>query len=979
MMNVTLSPVSQLLQSKRALFQHSSQGPYPGVRFGGEGDGDSFKVSKPKVTESSKPAESKPKLAVFPSTGIKSESRKQFEELVVQLEHALDSSPLPVGINRYQSDQTFVLNGHPFTLSRKKISTSWNGGAGDYGYILKRTDGKQTILMGYQENYPQNYDTSPYIEFQSPSLPKGKIRLYDKDLVSVARQLCRNRFQVPDLLYEGRPVQLSETEINLLSGNWADQHEQLQQVLADFEKGVVVKSGSDSSEIMLHGQKYTLSQGKEDAGIIPYTLKNQDETFAAHVYVRNNYPQNYLQTPFFLCRLSNPSGGVRYKAETDDPEMVAQASRIFSQAFALPSLLETKTEKVTSPAIGYEIVADLERVAYTQGNSLLQMGPKFKVYAPLLIDKGEVQVPVGQEDTYPQQVRAAFQKAFYTIYEEYASQSNLGAAMALTAKYALNGQLPLEQVEPFWEAAIRYCNEYLKTKFTFDGEIEEDTFGDMITRNGIEAHISLEDPDPLTRLYGLMGEKAEGAPMVIPSGIPNAHPLNPVIQAPDPEALYQALQQYRSIGEFLDKVSNGSNDGVTAFANKLGDDLQTFGANYIRAYAGDAVATLKVVYRLLYEKKGLEMLAPIVTHREVMLDSMAAHDHRSLHPEVRGYQHEPNLAELLLSLNNPHLGANLEYADYITRAITSIEQHIRYGIRIRGNMVKQWARLGLLTHGFKPYKHDARGGEQSMFRQFGFERFKRPDEELGPGFLLTQASNPTALKDLDPQTVIEFRRGYVLASHPDRGTLLVRNSSLVFGRDLLWEPAYYSEKALTLKELKKLDSEEALKSWGFTRILDPKLYQSSKVDGFVQNLETLLDELFHVREAYSKWRFDPNGFDSEDNFTGDLTPGMRTLANFLENLLGEQALGMSEGALPALALFSPKTPPEHPFVFHDAMGNPHRSLSVSETLLEELQARLNGTWNDADYPHSMWSAFVQAAVDHQAEILLIDPPNTKQS
>lgn len=978
-MNLTFRPADALSQTlttpPRSLGNH-----FVGIRFGAEGDGDSFKVSKPKVSESAKPATSKPKLAVFSNSGVKSEVRRLFEELVVQLENSLDATPLPIGGNRYQGEQTVVLNGYPFTLSRKKLSTSWNGGVADYGYILKRKDDKQAILLGYQDNYPKNYDCTPYIEVQSASLPNGKFRLYEKDLVSIARQLCRNRFQVPALLYEGRPIQLSETEIKLLAGNWDDKQDQLQQVLTDLEKMVVIKSDSDSAEVMLHGQKYTLQRGKEDSVITPYTLKNQDETFKAHVYLRNNYPQNYASTPFFECHLNSPYGGLLYKADTPDPEMVQKASALFSQAFTLPSLLDTKTEMVPSPAMGYEIVADLERVAHTQGEYAMQMGPQFKVFAPLIIDKSNVQVPAGQEDAYSQQVRAAFQKAFYPIYDKYTSASNLGAAMALTAKYALNGQLPLEQVEPFWEAAIRYCNEHLKTKFTFDGEIEEDTFGDMITRNGIEALISLEDPDPLTRLYGLMGKKAEDVPPTIAagaSGMSEPHLLNPVLQASDPEALYQALQQYRGIGEFFDNVSHGSNDAVTAFANKLADDLQTFGANYIRAYAGDEVATLKVVYRLLYDKKGLELLAPIITHREMMMDMMAAHKRRRTTPQVRAFQHEPNLAELFLSLNNPHLGANLEYADYLTRTITSVEQHIGYGIRIRGNMVKQWARLGLLTHGFKPYKHDARGGEASMFRQFGFERFKRPQENLGPGFLLTKASNPTALAALESNTMIEFRRGYVLASNPDWGTVLVRNSSLVFGRDLLWEPAYYSSKALTPKDLKKLDSEESLEKAGFTRILDPKLYDSSSSQGFAHNLEKLLDELFHMRDAYSKWRFDPNGFDQNDNFTGDLTPGMRTLANTLENLLGEQALGMSEGSLPSLALFSPKLPPEHPFVFHDTLGNSHRSLTVTETLVEELQARLNGTWNEANYPNSMWTAFVQAAVDHQAEILLVDPPNTQ--
>ena len=88
------------------------------------------------------------------------------------------------------------------------------------------------------------------------------------------------------------------------------------------------------------------------------------------------------------------------------------------------------------------------------------------------------------------------------------------------------------------------------------------------------------------------------------------------------------------------------------------------------------------------------------------------------------------------------------------------------------------------------------------------------DLKLGLGFICAQNSQLTS-PELDKDVIIELRRGYILASHPAHGSIIIRNSSHFFGRDLLQHPAYFSEGGLTKKSVEGM---------GKSMIEDPKQF-----------------------------------------------------------------------------------------------------------------------------------------------------------
>ncbi|MBY0403526.1 MAG: ankyrin repeat domain-containing protein, partial [Cyanobacteria bacterium] len=142
-------------------------------------------------------------------------------------------------------------------------------------------------------------------------------------------------------------------------------------------------------------------------------------------------------------------------------------------------------------------------------------------------------------------------------------------------------------------------------------------------------------------------------------------------------------------------------------------------------------------------------------------------------PYTREYgaqrHYHPYEAELLLLLKHPNLlERDPDKTKYLTTCLTSISRFIETGAQLSDEMLKTWGDIGFLTHGFRFWRYDTVGGDKSLITQFGFKSApdSRPlNEVYGKGFLY---------EDKGSGAWVEFRRGYLLVTLPEKGTLVVR-------------------------------------------------------------------------------------------------------------------------------------------------------------------------------------------------------------
>ncbi len=185
--------------------------------------------------------------------------------------------------------------------------------------------------------------------------------------------------------------------------------------------------------------------------------------------------------------------------------------------------------------------------------------------------------------------------------------------------------------------------------------------------------------------------------------------------------------------------------------------------------------------------------------------------------------------------------------------------------------LQNWARIGTLGLSFSRWRFDA------MTRWKGVA----PQEQCS----LLEASGlfkPTPLRaddatyhrsftHNDPETglFIELRRAYISISQPELGTLVIRNSSHVFGRDLFKETAYYKpDKTYTGGE-DLVNPEELSLSDGFESVLSKRLNRTIETQKEVHaKIGSLILAFEKTMERYIAWKCDfknglpPPGFEA---------------------------------------------------------------------------------------------------------------------
>ena len=132
----------------------------------------------------------------------------------------------------------------------------------------------------------------------------------------------------------------------------------------------------------------------------------------------------------------------------------------------------------------------------------------------------------------------------------------------------------------------------------------------------------------------------------------------------------------------------------------------------------------------------------------------------------------------------------------VSGAITRLYDYIGVGIySLERAAIENWTRIGTTGLSFSKWQFDAmtrwKGQgpmeQKSLLEASGlFQKIPpRPNDATYHGGYFHY--------DEDTGVAIELRRAYMVISSPNGGALVIRNSSPVFGRDKLAEPAYYSD------------------------------------------------------------------------------------------------------------------------------------------------------------------------------------------
>ncbi|MCA9842895.1 MAG: hypothetical protein KC475_12320, partial [Cyanobacteria bacterium HKST-UBA03] len=370
------------------------------------------------------------------------------------------------------------------------------------------------------------------------------------------------------------------------------------------------------------------------------------------------------------------------------------------------------------------------------------------------------------------------------------------------------------------------------------------------------------------------------------------------------------------------------------------------------------------------DQRAIVNVTPFMHHMDfALLQPYAAHvDSQALSQNNWGVE-----TEMMYLLGHPkimqqHDEAALRITMYaITAPAAFAENQVP---KIKEPMWHAWYHIARLSHSFRALKFDAAGGNNSVLAQYGFRLFtpRATDAQFGPGFYTTPKQSPHA--DLPANSLIEFRRGYLLCSVPGSGTLVVRNASTnphFNVRSILTAPAYYSPRVLTFRDLLSLNPATDNR---FKSILTPGLYGGAEGSNpAIIKLTQILGDFF---KDYSQWKADF----ADPELHHPAGPqifgrgGFEAITRRLQAQLQE-----SPDRRYWLALYSPHKAPFSAYPYNDPItGEEERMLPVDEKVLHEMTLALEGQFVDvADgEPPTAFQRLIQTGLNNRAYLVVED-------
>jgi hypothetical protein len=455
---------------------------------------------------------------------------------------------------------------------------------------------------------------------------------------------------------------------------------------------------------------------------------------------------------------------------------------------------------------------------------------------------------------------------------------------------------------------------------------------------------------------------------------------------------------------------------------------------YLRATEEATLISPEMEARTIAGKRFVELTSIILAGNHPRDISSMIHQIEDLmdnHSHLHHYhQSEPELALLLAHPGMDYTDEDdIEVGNTISRSLTSIHRIYFRGIHhLEAGVRETIGKLGFLTHSFKFYRFDTEQQKvwlgdgaavipaSSIFERFGFERMpdrstdRLPGEQsrdhLGRGYVITRESpllvSGALARDphLDPEFHIEFRRAYLLANHPKLGTLLIRNSSPLFGREAFPNFAYWGPTPqLTRNPGADLLHPEELIARGLLRpVLTTEGNDYKNISlGLIQSqsVTRLVNGIIAVKDALRRWKFDTDAETAwdVDPHTGNrypsgsgmhLSDGFPTLVRHLverHRFIQDARRNGHEAReqLPDLAFYHPYLPAWHPekYTFSPRPGGAETTrsrLRLSGDILEGLQKLAAGVLRSSDVAgleRLGVMSFLMAGARAQAELVMI--------
>lgn len=218
------------------------------------------------------------------------------------------------------------------------------------------------------------------------------------------------------------------------------------------------------------------------------------------------------------------------------------------------------------------------------------------------------------------------------------------------------------------------------------------------------------------------------------------------------------------------------------------------------------------------------------------------------------------LAMLTPYLSHSHrtssgLSQHMERVNHASASLTSLYDFIGKINTLEGIALNTWAKVGTLGLSFTKWQYDSmrlwKGAgpseKASLLMQSGMFKPTPPrsnDKVYHGGYYRYDSATGVC---------IELRRAYIVISKPGLGTLVIRNSSPVFGRDLLKEPAYYSPDKLYTEGANLLNPDIDL-SEHFKSVLGLEINREGMQTENHTKLQALLQAFDDTMAPYVDWK-----------------------------------------------------------------------------------------------------------------------------
>jgi ankyrin repeat protein len=408
--------------------------------------------------------------------------------------------------------------------------------------------------------------------------------------------------------------------------------------------------------------------------------------------------------------------------------------------------------------------------------------------------------------------------------------------------------------------------------------------------------------------------------------------------------------------------------------------------------------------------------------------------HSDRFSKIQRLQFHANEAEMMLLLNHvKEITPRPEILDPLTRALTATTRIISKSSTVSHSVVWNLARVGVYTHGFhKLLQHDctrcislnAEGNRIEFSKPLIVNRLHAEEiydddpgmAKFGKGFriiptimgeefsaTLPSRHQPYAEEGrilyskyhLDPRTYFVFRQGTILAAHPLHGILLIRNSGLEFGRDLLQHPAYWSPLALgrgigaqecdylsknlihrSFQHLLKRDlvlDDDAQKSIYFLiRQLDILRDVNRR-----RKFSTGFDEAFEIDKVKGEGYILKNDGAYRSPWFGQIVRKLRGSYEAREFEL--RKFGRSRIVVPSLGFVHRSLPPHQPYRFVGTEGRMQGRLEINPDTLAVLEGFVTGKFTRRlqalDEQYGISRCWQEAGFATGGELVLLTPLN----